>query len=210
MQPLIELTSERSALVRVGGTEAVAALTGHLLKNGRFGNLHPAYSSVLVEFDPLRMCPAHAVMELQSLCARVDWGVGSSSRRWEVPVRYGGEFGPDLPAIAAQAGLSEQEAVELHASVEYLVAFLGFSPGFPYLRGLPNRLATPRLSQPRTHVPAGSVAIGGTQTGIYPADSPGGWRVMGWTHLCLFDINRTPPALFAPGDRIRFVPLARP
>lgn len=128
-----------------------------------------------------------------------------STRVIEIPVHYGGEHGPDLYAVAAQAGLSPDDVVALHAAGDYSVAMLGFAPGFPYLLGLDARLATPRLDTPRAQVPAGSVGIGGAQTGIYPRSGPGGWRLIGRTTTTLFDATRDPPAVLSPGDRVRFV-----
>ncbi|MDK9358733.1 5-oxoprolinase subunit PxpB [Lelliottia sp. V106_10] len=128
------------------------------------------------------------------------------SRFIEIPVVYGKEAGPDLGEVARHAGLSERQVVELHASVDYVVWFLGFQPGFPYLGGLPEQLHTPRRGEPRLQVPAGSVGIGGQQTGIYPLASPGGWQLIGLTPLALFDAHREEPVLLRPGDTVRFVP----
>ncbi len=126
----------------------------------------------------------------------------------EIPVVYGGEMGPDLPVVAELTGLSEEAVVRLHSETVYTVYMVGFLPGFPYLGLLPPALETPRLREPRLVVPAGSVAIAGRQTGIYPMESPGGWRILGRTPLRLFDPSREPPAYVAPGDRVRFVPVA--
>lgn len=123
----------------------------------------------------------------------------------EIAVHYGGQDGPDLEAVAEHAGLSPNEVVARHAACEYTVAMLGFAPGFPYLIGLDPRLEMPRLDTPRAHVPAGSVGIGGAQTGIYPRNGPGGWRLIGRTRMTLFDPAREPPGVLAPGDRVRFV-----
>ena len=128
------------------------------------------------------------------------------SRFMEIPVVYGGENGPDLAEVAQLSGLTPKQVVELHASVEYVVWFLGFQPGFPYLGGLPERLAMPRRAEPRVQVPAGSVGIGGAQTGIYPLATPGGWQLIGRTSLALFAPNRDDPVLLHPGDTVRFVP----
>ena len=128
-------------------------------------------------------------------------------RLMEIPVRYGGADGPDLPELAARAGMSEAEAASLHSSAEYRVAFLGFQPGFAYLAGTPSALLAPRLATPRARVPAGSLAIGGPYSGIYPGAAPGGWRIIGRTEEVLFDLRRDPPALLAPDDRVRFVAL---
>ncbi|EDT2276061.1 5-oxoprolinase subunit PxpB [Salmonella enterica] len=128
------------------------------------------------------------------------------SRSVEIPVIYGGAGGPDLASVARHSGLSEKQVVELHASVEYVVWFLGFQPGFPYLGNLPESLHMPRRAEPRLQVPAGSVGIGGAQTGIYPLSTPGGWQLIGLTPLKLFDPMREPPVLLRPGDSVRFVP----
>ncbi|HGB5818766.1 TPA: 5-oxoprolinase subunit PxpB [Salmonella enterica subsp. enterica serovar Thompson] len=139
------------------------------------------------------------------------WWEGSEalepdSRSVEIPVIYGGAGGPDLAAVARHSGLSEKQVVELHASVEYVVWFLGFQPGFPYLGNLPESLHMPRRAEPRLQVPAGSVGIGGAQTGFYPLSTPGGWQLIGLTPLKLFDPMREPPVLLRPGDSVRFVP----
>ena len=128
------------------------------------------------------------------------------SRQIDIPVVYGGESGPDLPEVARLSGLTPKQAVELHASVDYVVWFLGFQPGFPYLGGLPERLHMPRRAEPRLKVPAGSLGIGGAQTGIYPLSTPGGWQLIGRTPLALFSPNREDPILLRPGDTVRFVP----
>ncbi|HCR8935940.1 TPA: 5-oxoprolinase subunit PxpB [Escherichia coli] len=128
------------------------------------------------------------------------------SRFIEIPVVYGGVAGPDLAVVAAHCGLSEKQVVELHSSVEYVVWFLGFQPGFPYLGSLPEQLHTPRRAEPRLHVPAGSVGIGGPQTGVYPLATPGGWQLIGHTSLSLFDPACDEPILLRPGDSVRFVP----
>ncbi len=128
------------------------------------------------------------------------------SRYIEIPVVYGTAAGPDLGEVARHAGLSEKQVVELHSSIDYVVWFLGFQPGFPYLGGLPEQLATPRRDEPRLQVPAGSVGIGGAQTGIYPLATPGGWQLIGHTPLPLFDPHRDEPVLLRPGDTVRFIP----
>lgn len=123
----------------------------------------------------------------------------------EIPVCYGGAFGADLEALAAHAKLDAETIVARHAAATYRVAMIGFAPGFPYLFGLDPALHMPRRPSPRTRVPAGSVAIGGAQTGIYPTELPGGWQLIGRTPLVLFDAGREPPILLAAGDRVRFV-----
>lgn len=125
-------------------------------------------------------------------------------RTVEIPVCYGGEFGPDLEGVARHAGLAVEAVVELHSGAPYTVQAIGFAPGFPYLGGLPEKLFTPRRPTPRARVPAGSVAIGWQQTGIYPIVTPGGWQLLGRTPLALFDAAQSPPALLRVGDRVRF------
>ena len=128
------------------------------------------------------------------------------SRLVEIPVIYGGEHGPDLVVVAEHAALTAGQVVELHSSSDYVVFFVGFQPGFPYLGGLDPRLHIPRRAEPRVAVPAGSVGIGGSQTGVYPLASPGGWQLIGQTRTALFDPLQQPPTLLRPGDRVRFVP----
>ncbi len=127
-------------------------------------------------------------------------------RQVEIPVVYGGAGGPDLAEVARATDLTSQQVVELHSSADYVVYFIGFQPGFPYLGGLDERLHTPRRAEPRLVVPGGSVGIGGSQTGIYPLAAPGGWQLIGHTPLSLFDPQQQPPTLLRPGDSVRFVP----
>ena len=131
---------------------------------------------------------------------------GPNGTRHEIAVDYGGVAGPDLHALAKQAAMSEATYIDRHVAMEYTVAFLGFQPGFPYLRGLPTALQAARRASPRQKVAAGSVAIGGIYTGIYPVNGPGGWHIIGRTAAVLFDPQREAPALLMPGDRVRFVP----
>jgi inhibitor of KinA len=172
----------------------------------------PAYASLAIFFNGAVMPgkdPAAAVHELLlGLLEQPESPAATGeSRLIDIAVCYGGEFGPDLDELADTCGLSAAQVVAKHSQAEYLVAMLGFSPGFPYLLGLDPTLASPRLVTPRTHVPAGSVGIGGTQTGIYPNEGPGGWRLIGRTPLSLFDPRNDPPTLLLPGDRVRFVPI---
>ena len=172
-------------------------------------NLSPAYASVLITFDPTETSLPEVTTYVESLLPAIDASQVEPARLVEIPVCYGEEFGPDLGAVAAHAGLSIDDVVRIHSSAEYVVYFLGFSPGFPYLGGMPKSIVTPRLAQPARAVPAGSVAIGGGQTGIYPVASPGGWRIIGRTPLCLFDASADSPVLLTIGDRVRFAPVTR-
>jgi len=167
----------------------------------------PGYDTLLVAYDPLQV--ASEVVR--------DWIAGAidgpeaptAGRRVEIPVLYHPEVAPDLEALAAEKNLSVTELVELHAAPEYRCYLLGFRPGFPFLGGLDPRLEAARLPSPRLRVPAGSVGIGGAQTGVYPVDSPGGWRLIGRTPVRLFDLARPEPFLVRAGDTVRFVPIDR-
>lgn len=190
---------------------AVAALNTRVVAAAIPGVVEtvPAFATLLIFYDPL-------VTEYDAVAAAVQklaQAPGSDTaaeegRLVEIPVCYGGTFGPDLPFVAEHAGLTEKEVMELHAGREYRIYMLGFLPGFPYLGGLDERLFTPRLPTPRTAIPAGSVGIGGEQTGVYPIASPGGWQVIGRTPLKLFDpsAGRLP---YAAGDRIWFKPITQ-
>jgi KipI family sensor histidine kinase inhibitor len=164
----------------------------------------PGMNNLTIVFDPLA-----ADMEALAAELAMAWEgaaeVQPASRVVEIPVRYGGEFGPDLAEVAAHTGLTEADVVRAHASGDYIVFFLGFQPGFAYLGGLDPALHTPRRAVPRLEVPAGAVGIGGAQTGIYPAASPGGWQLIGRTDMTLFDPSAGEPTLLVPGDRVRFI-----
>ena len=170
------------------------------------GEAVPSYRSLLVHYDPLRLSHAEVesfVFEALQTCEDAPL---PEPRLIEIPTVYGGDHGPDIGFVAEHNGLAVADVIRLHSEATYTVYMLGFTPGFPYLGGLPDALATPRLETPRKRVPAGSVGIAGTQTGVYPLATPGGWRLIGWTPVVLFDPMRTPPALLQPGDQVRFVP----
>lgn len=169
-------------------------------------NIQPAYCSLMLDYDP-RIATERTVIEyVLDLARRAAPSMVLESKRVEIPVAYGGPSGPDLESVADHAGLSIEDVIELHSSTDYIVHFIGFSPGFAYLGGMSPRLASPRLRTPRTRVPAGSIAIGGLQTGIYSHATPGGWRIIGRTSLSLFDVRSNPPCALSIGDRVRFVP----
>ncbi len=164
----------------------------------------PSPDRVTVVFDPLRVTDRGKLVDgIERLLGNLDVRP-QSGRRHEIPVVYGGEAGPDLDDVCRRHGLERAELIRLHTEPDYSVTAIGFVPGFPYLAGLPERLATPRRATPRTNVPAGAIGIGGGQTGIYPCATPGGWHLIGRTAVRLFDPHRHPPALFAIGDRVRF------
>ncbi|MBN8923222.1 MAG: hypothetical protein BGP10_00680 [Rhodanobacter sp. 68-29] len=164
----------------------------------------PAYASLLLRFDPAAWHGHEQVQAAVHAALEATDAADIAPRLVEIPVCYGGDFGPDLDALAAHAGLDAAATIALHVTGDYRVAMLGFAPGFPYLLGLDERLAMPRRADPRQRVPTGSVAIGGNQTGIYPTELPGGWHLMGRTPLRLFDANAASPALLQAGDRVRF------
>jgi inhibitor of KinA len=168
----------------------------------------PTYRSLMVHYDPLTLRQADIERLVREADSAIETAGATESRLVEIPVMYGGPFGPDLADVAALNGLSADEVVAIHAAGEYPVFMLGFMPGFPYLGGMSARIRASRLSTPRTAVPAGSVGIAGDQTGIYPAESPGGWRLIGRTPVRLFDAMACPPALLAAGDRVRFRPIS--
>lgn len=176
-----------------------------------------AYGTIALFYDPAEVArTAEEETPFAVLAARVSALLAGRARRWrektrlvEIPVCYDAEFGPDLEEVARHAGLTPEEVVVRHAAASYWVNCIGFTPGFPYLSGLPMELVTPRRATPRTQVAAGSVAIGGAQAGIYPSVSPGGWNVIGRTPLRLFDVTREPPAQLALGDAVRFRAITR-
>jgi inhibitor of KinA len=174
----------------------------------------PAYATVAAFYDPAQFSdiPGDAYGAvcrfLESCASGVKPATRAAGRLVEIPVCYAGEFGPDLEAVAAHCAMSISEVVALHSGADYLVHAIGFTPGFPYLGGLPDSLRTPRRDTPRQRVPAGSVGIGGSQTGVYPVDSPGGWQIIGRTPLPLFQPRLRPAALLRPGDRVRFTAIS--
>jgi len=184
----------------------------------------PSFLSVAVYYDPFVLAAGQAgaagsgdpilpweiaAQTMRAIVSRLEPAPQRQARIVDIPVCYGGELGPDLPEVAAYHGLTEREVIELHASADYLVYMLGFAPGFAYLGGLPERIATPRRRTPRLAIPAGTVGIAGGQTGVYPIESPGGWQLIGRTPEPLFLPAATPPTLLRAGDIVRFRPISR-
>jgi len=186
--------------------DAVRHLTAALSGVRGILNLHPAFASVLVDFDPRRWTHVE-VDALVRQAAESPAPEPPPRAPLEIPVEFGGDAGPDLADVAAYAGMPPERVVELFSAAEFLVYFVGFATCFPYLGGLPAELTAPRLPSPRKLVPAGSVAIAGTQAGVYPLPSPGGWRLIGRTPMRLFDPEAVPPPVLRMGDRIHFRPL---
>ena len=216
----IELLGDSALLVRVVedyGRESERALDAVL---GAFGQLEaaaipgvielaPAYTTVGVFFDPALTGFDAVKTEIERALQETEPAKRRAGSTIEVPVCYEDEFAPDLREVAWHARLSPQQVVQRHTDPVYRVNCVGFTPGFPYLSGLAAELATPRRASPRKEIPAGAVAIGGTQTGIYPRKSPGGWNIIGRTPLLLFEVTRKPPSLFHAGDRVRFRRISR-
>lgn len=167
-------------------------------------NFHPAYSSLLIKFDPLRLDHDKLKSRLIPYLDRLDQESLPAPHQIEIPVCYGGEFGPDLKDVAETHGMSAARVIRLHSSPIYVVYFLGFAPGFAYLAGLPEPLATARLETPRAKVPQGSVGIGGNQTAVYPFSTPGGWRLIGRTPMAMFRRDAEPMNVLQIGDQVRF------
>ncbi|AYN29540.1 5-oxoprolinase subunit PxpB [Buttiauxella sp. 3AFRM03] len=185
--------------------QRIWGLTQRLLESPAVSEVIPGMNNITVVLREPQSLALDGIERIQRWWEESEAMV-PESRRIEIPVIYGGSFGPDLDEVAGHCGLSPRQVVELHSSVDYIVYFLGFQPGFAYLGGLAQRLETPRRAEPRLMVPAGSVGIGGSQTGIYPLATPGGWQLIGQTPVQLFNPTAEMPTLLTPGDTVRFVP----
>jgi inhibitor of KinA len=195
----------------------IAFLAHRLRESLPFGVLDivPAYATLALHYDPAAVgsgtSPYEALAETIGAWLKTQTTEAPAAGRVvEIPVCYGGAFGEDLESLARSRSLSADDVIAIHSGADYHVHMLGFVPGFAYLGGLDARLATPRRDTPRPHVPAGSVGIGGAQTGVYPLDTPGGWQIIGRTPLQLFRPDASPPCLLDAGDTVRFVPISVP
>ena len=170
--------------------------------------LVPTYCALLVQYDAMLYSYADMCNIIEpTFSESVTDNDNETVTVIEIPTVYGGEFGPDLGFVASHNNLSEEEVIAIHSGTDYLVYMLGFIPGFTYLGGMDPRIATPRLSSPRTLIPAGSVGIAGEQTGTYPSDSPGGWQIIGRTPVTMYDMSKEQAALLSAGDYVRYVPI---
>ena len=222
----IEQAGDRCLMVELGRhvdpqvNQAVHALAQHLLEHPIRGvtDVVPAFTTVALHYRPEAIdagvagepAPYRRLgREIEAILARGVLATQHAVRTVEIPVCYGGDFGPDLDEVAAACGLTSQQVIELHGASPHMVYMLGFAPGFPYMGGLDARLAMPRRSTPRVKIPAGTVAIAREQSAIYTLETPGGWNLIGRTPLELFTPHAESPTLLRPGDRVRFVPISR-
>ena len=185
----------------------IAAVVENLKKKNIDGILDilPTYRSILINYDPVKISYGEMVETLNGLSKSDKANESDEVRLIEIPTLYGKEYGPDIDFVAENANLSVDEVIKIHSGTDYLVYMMGFIPGFTYLGGLDPRIATPRLKSPRLKIEPGSVGIAGSQTGMYPLESPGGWQLIGRTPLKLFDDTKEPPVFIQAGDYIRYV-----
>ena len=210
------IAGDRGLLVEYGETidpavnqkvRSMAMVVGKNMPDG-VKEIIPTYRSILLLYDPAMTTPALLQETLTEMEERLSGIEIPPPKVVEIPVCYGKEFGPDMDYVAESHDLTVEEVIRIHSEPEYLIYMVGFTPGFPFLGGLPEKLHTPRLETPRTLVPAGSVGIANDQTGIYPIASPGGWQLIGRTPLVLFAPERKNPFLYQSGDRIRFTSIS--
>ena len=210
--PIFRLMGDRSLLVELGDeispsvNQSVqglfAALDMHKIDGVK--DLVPSYRSLLVIYDPLLISAPDLERKIDGFYQGLDHAQPPAARTIEIPIVYGGEQGPDLESVAQYHHITPQEVIDYHTRPTYRVYMIGFTPGYPYLGEVPDAIATPRRKTPRILVPRGSVGIALKQTGIYSVDSPGGWQIIGWTPVNLFDPQGQPPSLLMMGDRVRF------
>lgn len=199
------LVVEAPAPTSLGHQARVWAVAEHVRTWPFVVDVVPGMNNLTIVFDPLRADPPAMARQLEQAWTAAAKSRARTGKTVDIPVRYGGTHGPDLQHVADVAGMDKQAVAELHAAGSYTVYFVGFKPGFAYLGGLDARLHMPRHAEPRLNVPAGSVAIGGEQTGIYPSASPGGWQLIGLCDARMFDPTREPASLLEPGDQVRFI-----
>lgn len=205
---LVEFGSGKASDIKTETIQRIhrlMALLDHSLFDG-IEELTPSYNSILIEFNPLTLSSENVESHVRFCLESIGKIELTPCQQMEIPVFYGGEYGPDLPFCADRLGMSVSQLVEAHCEQSYSVAFFGFLPGFAYLIGWPAKFSLPRLDSPRSKIPAGSVAVAGAQCGIYPSDSPGGWRILGRTPLKMIDTTSANFSLLTIGAQIRFYP----
>ncbi|KAB8313028.1 5-oxoprolinase subunit PxpB [Erwinia endophytica] len=195
LEPPVSLSSQQ----RIWGLSAQLTACPEVIE------VVPGMNNITVMLRDPQQTASGAIEWLQSRWEKSE-ALEMDARTVDIPVMYGGAAGPDLEVVAHHSGLTPQQVVAAHAAADYVVYFIGFQPGFPYMAGLDERLHTPRRAEPRVQVPAGSVGIGGSQTGVYPLAAPGGWQLIGQTDIILFNPQSQPPTFLRPGDSVRFVP----
>lgn len=213
--PQIKITGDTSLAVVFGNEISIDINTqirafDELLAEEQIDGVYetvPTYCSLTVHYAPEKIRYEALAEKLQALLAVAHKAQKMNTLVIEIPVVYGGEYGPDLETVAAHNGMSVDDVVRIHSSAEYLIYMLGFTPGFSYMGGMDESIATPRLKTPRVLIPAGSVGIAGKQTGIYPIDSPGGWQLIGRTPVKLYDAHRDTPILLDAGMHVKFIPI---
>jgi inhibitor of KinA len=211
-KPRIVPLGDSSLLVQLGNeidlavNQRVHALASLLEASSIKGIIEtvPAYATLLVHYDPSILSFTQLKSDLHARIVQMEETNSRKPRQVEVPVRYGGEYGRDLEFVASHCDLQVADVIRIHTERTYTIFMMGFTPGFPYMGKLDDAIVVPRLQTPRTLVPAGTVAIAGSQTGIYSIDSPGGWQLIGWTPLKLFEPESDTPFLFSPGDEVKF------
>jgi len=193
--------------IEEGVNSKIRSLTLSLEREGIIGIIEtiPTYRSLMVIYDPMIIELDELIDKVKSIMAKMDEIKLPNPKVIEIPTLYGGEYGPDIEIVAQHNHISIGDVINIHTSLEYLIYMIGFTPGFPYLGGMNDKIATPRLQTPRTKIPVGSVGIAGNQTGIYPIESPGGWQLIGRTPVKLYDPYRKEPVLLNAGDYIKFV-----
>jgi inhibitor of KinA len=215
-EPVFRLVGDRGVLVEYGDAISqdinrkvrTIAMALNLETPAGIVEVIPTYRSLLIIYDPLTITLKSLERELESIEDRLDGLDIPLPRTVEIPVFYGGESGPDIEFVANAHNMTVDDVVRIHSGATYQIYMIGFTPGFPFLGGLPEELHTPRMETPRPLVPAGSVGIANNQTGMYPIDSPGGWRLIGRTPVKLFDPSKEDPFLYAAGDMLKFVPIS--
>ena len=220
IETVISQISEVSALIEFGYeinediNKRIRTFCTYLDENPFRGMIEyvPAFASVSVIYNPLDInneCPYDVVKSvLEDILSKLDFSLLDEEHIIEIPVCYGGEFGPDIEYVAKINNLTVDEVIKIHTDQKYLVYMIGFAPGFPYLGGMCEKIAAPRLESPRTAIPAGSVGIAGMQTGVYPIETPGGWQLIGRTPIKLFDLDGDTKSLLKPGDIAKFYPIS--
>lgn len=226
MNYILQPMGDHAVVIEIGSgfekktIETIQSITDYLDKNPPYWMIEyiPAFTTITIIYDPVKaykQSQQHPLpidyinVQLHEILSNITRNKTMLERVIEIPVCYGGEFGPDLEAVAEMNDLSVDRVIQLHSSANYLVYMIGFSPGFPYLGGMSKKITAPRRKTPRLTIPAGSVGIAGMQTGVYPIDTPGGWQLIGRTPIKLFRPEKEQPSLLKAGDIVRFKPISK-